>query len=127
MFFLGDLMNYCSDITLMRFLAIIKRGLIILYIVGPILAIISITISFVKLMGNPDDKKAPKSIKNSIIALIVVFLVPFLISFTLDSLGDNFEFTACWNQIADDTVSDSGGGYIEIDNGKNKQNPFNVN
>ena len=87
----------CIDAALGNILSIIKNIVNIIWIAGPILAIISLAINLTLMVKDPDDKKVPKKIKNSIIALILLFLVPTIINASMYALGDNTTFSSCWN------------------------------
>jgi len=117
----------CNDETLRIILSILKRGMTILWIVGPILAIISISLCFCKMAINPDEKEInsnKKKIYNSVIALVVLFFIPMILNFVLSQLGDTFSFSSCWNSIST-TGSLNGGNwsYIPLDE-EDKTNPF---
>lgn len=88
----------CNNATLGILLYYFKSVLNIIWIAGPILAIISLTINFTLLMKEPDDKKLPKKIKNSFIALAVLFLIPTIVNAAMLLANDSFEISACWNQ-----------------------------
>ena len=68
-----NIVNSCHDYALVGVLAVIKRLLLMFQIIAPILCIISLTITFIQLMSNPDNKKLLSKIKNTIIALFMVF------------------------------------------------------
>ena len=88
----------CNNPELGSILFLINNILNIVIIIGPILAIISLTIHFINLMRNPDDKKTPKKIKNSILALVFLFFVPTIVNAFMYMLDDSNEFSACWVQ-----------------------------
>lgn len=107
-----DVVNTCSDVALANFLVIIKRALQMIQIIGPILCMISLTIFFITLVVNPEDKKVPKKIRNSILALVITFFVPLIVNITMKLLDDNFDVAACWNNA----VPNSGEAtYIETE------------
>ena len=87
----------CSNVVLSNLIVIFKNIVNIIWVIGPILAIISLIINISIMMSNPDDKKIPKKIKNCIIALIVLFFIPLLVNVTMNLLGDNTSFSSCWN------------------------------
>ena len=87
----------CNNLVLGNVLGILRNILNIIWIAGPILAIISLTINIVKLSKDPDDKKIPVRIKNSIIALIILFLVPTIVNAAMLMLDKNSEISACWS------------------------------
>jgi len=115
----------CQDSTLKIFISILRKGLNILWIVGPVLAIISITIIFSRMSMNPEDKKLLKNLNNSIIALVVLFFIPLIVTFTMNLLGDSFDFSACWND-SENSQTGTSGTYIPIDEEKDGSNPFST-
>ena len=88
----------CSDVALGNLLSIIKNIVNIIWIVGPILAIVSLAVNLSLMVKDPDDKKVPKKIKNSLLALVFLFLVPTIISAFMTMMGDSNTFSACWNK-----------------------------
>lgn len=87
----------CNSSLLGNFLAAVKNVVNIIWIFGPILAILSLIICFINMMRNPDDEKASKKVFNSIKALIILFFIPTFINVLMLLLGNNFNFSACWN------------------------------
>lgn len=87
----------CNNMVLGSVLTILRNILNVIWIVGPILAIISLAINIINMMKNPDDKKIPKKIKNSILALILLFLVPTIVNASMAILDDSTELSACWS------------------------------
>lgn len=92
-----DVLSGCSDYALANILFIVQKILGIVMIIAPILAILALSITFGKMLMNPDDKKGMSGVKNTIIALMVVFLLPFIINFSMSLAGNNFDFSSCWN------------------------------
>ena len=88
----------CNSATLGSVLYMIKNLLNLVWIVGPLLAIISLVIHFSMLTKNPDDQKIPKKIRNSFIALFVLFLIPALVNWSMLMLGEGTEISSCWTQ-----------------------------
>lgn len=88
----------CNNAVLGNILYMTKNILNIIWLVGPLLAIVSLTINFITLVKDPEDKKAPKKIKNSVIALVVLFMVPTIVNVVLGLMGNSTEFSACWTQ-----------------------------
>ena len=86
----------CYSQILGNFFAIIKNILFLVQIIGPILCIVSLTLSFITIMTNPDDKKAPGKIKNSAIALVLLFFIPLLVNVVMGLVSDNSQVSACW-------------------------------
>ena len=86
----------CNSAVLGSILSIIKNVLNIIWIVGPILAIISLIINFMNMMKDPENKKVPKRIKNSLIALVVLFMIPTIVNVAMSLVSDSTEIGACW-------------------------------
>lgn len=113
----------CSDPGLAVIISVIKKFMNILWIVGPILAIIGAGIAFYKLMSNPDEKKYKHLFKNMIIALIVLFLLPAIVNVVMKLLDGNFDVASCWNQ-ADNVSQTTGQNSNYIDPNKDKTNIY---
>ena len=86
----------CNDVTLGSLLAILRNILNFVWVLGPLLAIVSLTINITMLVKDPDDKKIPKKIKNSILALFILFFVPTIVNAAMYMLDDNTQLSACW-------------------------------
>ena len=115
-FILDNVSAVCSDPGLANILSIIKKFVNMLWIVGPILAIIASAINGFKLMSNPEEKKYKGLFKNSIMALLILFMLPTIVNVVMGALGDSFEFTACWNTNTNVSVGGQG-GYIDENSG----------
>ena len=97
----------CNNVALVNLLAILKNILNFVWILGPLLAIVSLTINITMLVKDPDDKKIPKKIKNSLLALFLLFFVPTIVNAAMYMLDDSFEISACWNQNIKKNSSDA--------------------
>ena len=113
----------CNDVALGSLLAILRDILNFVWILGPILAIISLVINITKLVKDPDDKKIPKKIKNSIIALFFLFFVPTIVNAAMYMLDDNTQLSACW--AGDIGTINSDAKYIDPHKGNKKNSIFN--
>ena len=107
----------CNDIAIGGLLSVLNNILSIIQVIGPILAIVSITFHFISLVRNPDDKKAMPKIKNSIIALVLLYFIPLIVNIVFGLLGNSNDISACWNNI---TPIFNTGVYQEIDEGHKK-------
>jgi hypothetical protein len=94
---LYDLNKTCSDVALAGLLNVVKKLLDILQIVGPILCIISLIYTFIKLTVNPDNKKLLKRIKNSCLALVILFFIPIIVNAVMGLFDDSVNLSRCWN------------------------------
>ena len=111
-------MSACSDIAFSGVLSIVKNILGLIQILGPIICLISLTITFIKIISNPDDKKLTGKIKNIIIALIVLFFIPMLVNVVMNLIGESSKLSDCWNNIS--SIDVTGGTFIPIDSKKKK-------
>ena len=108
----------CNDITSLVMVDVAKKILTIIQIAAPILAIIGLTIIFIKMMQNPDDKKLQKNIKNVVIALIVVFLIPTITKAVINLVALQTVAEDCLEEEELQSIREnlfSGSTYIEID------------
>ncbi len=94
-----QLLVECNSPALAVSLRAVKKIMTVVQIVGPILLIAAIAFQVTQLMANPDDKKIPKKIFNSILATLFLFFIPLFINLVLRWMGANFTFSACWNSI----------------------------
>ena len=115
-----DLLGACDDYGLAVFLGIIKKFLNILQIIGPILAIISLVVIFVKMISNPEEKKMKNAIRNCLIALVMLFLIPALVNLVMQLFDDKFTISACWNESEQITASNQGSGQYVNESDKDK-------
>lgn len=122
MFNLLEVINTCSSGDLLAFTQIAKKILNLIQIFGPLLLIISLIMTFIKLMGNPDDKKLKSKIKNSLIATVLLFFIPMLVNVTMGMVDNSYDLSACWNtpdkEFGNPTYSDPTG--TNDDTGKKK-------
>lgn len=86
---------------MLAILILVKRLVILIQIIVPILLIVFAIFSFVKMMKNPEEKDGTKKIINQFLAAVIVFFVPFLIDFTIGLLGGKTEFNNCWKKAGD--------------------------
>lgn len=79
-----EISSSCNNSMLFTFLGVVKALLNILHIIVPLLLILSLTFTITKLVQDPDEKKAPKKIVNSVIATVVIFFLPTIINVVID-------------------------------------------
>ena len=118
MFILDSVSVVCSDPGLANILAIIKKVVNIIWMIGPILAIISGVIILIKMMSNPDEKKYKPLLKNCITALLMLFLIPMLINAIMGLFDETFEVAACWNYAENVSTTGQSSSYIDNDEEK---------
>lgn len=103
----------CNNAVLGVFFKIAKALLALIQILGPLLAICSLVMTLVKMAQNPEDKKLPKKIFNSCLALCILFFIPLLITVVLNMVDDSTDFGACWKSSSNGFGN---AGYINTDN-----------
>lgn len=117
----------CTDPGLASILYIVKKFMNILWIIGPICAVIGAVIAFIKLMSNPDEKKYKSLFKNMITALLLLFFTPAIINVSMQLFDGQFDLATCWNQAEIIYgVTGQQSSYIDPNN-PNKKNPLNTN
>ena len=114
-----NITSTCSDSILIPFLSILKNFLNIIHIVVPLLLILSVTLTITKLMQDPDNKKAPKKIINSVIAIVIIFFLPVFLDVVINLTGEDESISNCFNlNQSQDRISSS---YQEINEGEKKK------
>ena len=109
----------CNDASLLGILSVVKRVVLLIQIVVPILLIIFGTYSFIKLLQNPDEKKGTKRVINQFIAAGIVFFLPIIVNAVMSLLGEKTNLSSCWNSASDEvTVSTK---YEETEKEKRKK------
>ena len=114
-----DLMNVCSDPALSYVLAIIKRIIVIIQIIAPIILIVFSCVKLFNKVVNPEEKNSVKAIINSFIALAIIFLVPTLLNVVMYIIGEKTNFSNCWNSSSNSFLVNS--KYISRDNSSDKK------
>lgn len=108
-----DIIDSCGNIGIANLLNITKTIVNLIQIIGPILAMVSLAVCFIKLMTNPEEKKYKASLKNSLMALVILFLVPFLVNLTMSLADESFDLAKCWNN-AEQIVQSGNHTYVDI-------------
>ena len=96
-----DVVSTCNSGMLSVVLPAVKNIMLIIQIVAPILLIVMATIELIRLTANPDDKKGIKNIINKFIAAAIIFFIPVFINVVMGLVGENTNFSSCWNNAAD--------------------------
>ena len=114
---IGEIVQYCSNPALGRFLAILKRLFVVLEIIVPIVLMVSIAFILLKLMTNTDvvekkrvypnvifdysDSELRKQILNACTAAVIVMLLPAIVNVVMYAISqatnDKFVVSECWN------------------------------
>ena len=112
---LVNILSYsgCQSSIMSNFIAIAKGIIYLICIIVPILLILSLTIKLVQLVNNPDEKKVPKNILNSLLAAIIIFFIPIIINVVINISSSNandseeFNFLVCWKNAKMTSFSSS--------------------
>lgn len=112
----------CSDYGVVPIIKILKTIFQMIQILGPVLAMVSLAILFLKIIGHSNEKEYllyKKQIKNCIIALVVTFFLPIFVNLVMNMtfMVDNFTVSECWS-AADKINLSYGGEYQESPNSK---------
>ena len=99
----------CTDYVLGYYLSIVKTILTVLQIAAPIVFIISLVISFIKITATGDEnKKIAKGIVKKIIAVIIFFLLPWMVNLVLGLIevenvdtGARYTLGSCWENASE--------------------------
>ena len=75
---------------------ILKNISLIMYIIVPILTIISFSMLLVKSVIDPDNKKIQKKLQNITFALIIIFMIPTIVNAFMFTLGNKYTISSCY-------------------------------
>ncbi|MBQ6135200.1 MAG: hypothetical protein IJI60_02665 [Bacilli bacterium] len=89
----------CSSTSLKLTLKALKTVFTIIEVLAPIVLIVSLSMHFITLISNPEEKKTPKKLINSVLATVIIFFIPFLVNFILKLLGEEYAISSCWNNL----------------------------
>ena len=85
----------CSNYELARLLSSFNNIVKLIQITVPIILLIMVTINFIQMMSNPEEKKLTKKLMNKIIAAAIVFFIPTIVNIILNILSNSYDITAC--------------------------------
>lgn len=108
-----NIVSACSDYGLVGILVAVKRIIKLLQIIAPIVCILSLGHTFIRLMSNPDNRKNLDRIRNSILALFIIFFVPTIVNISFSLLDDSTSISSCWELADYNNIQST---YIPIDN-----------
>ncbi len=110
--------HICADGASTVFLVMFKRIMTLIQIIAPILAIISLTFLVFQMMQKPDDKKIPKKIWNSVLALFIVFIIPTIAKVFINIVIANSAIANCLEPEEQKSLEEgifTGSKYIALD------------
>lgn len=89
----------CYSNVLGNLFAIFKNILKLIQIIGPIIMIVFLTINLFTLVKNPEEKKVPKKIRNSFIALVLLFVLPIIVNAVITLILGNSNAGLCYKNV----------------------------
>ena len=90
----------CNDSTLLGILSVVKRFLILIQFIVPILLIVFASLSFIKLVKDPEEKNGIKKIINQFLAAAIIFFIPVIVNILMSMLGESTKLSSCWNSAS---------------------------
>ena len=115
----------CTDYALATVLDTVRKFFNIFQLIVPILLIIGLTIQFIKLVMNPDEKGGGKKVINRLIAAVVCFFIPVIVDVVMGMISQTatFKIADCWEhaKIASEVSRAHEAKYID----PNKDRPKN--
>ena len=89
----------CSDYVLVNILTLTQTAFDIICIAVPIILIISLIITIVKVITDPDQKHFIRKIISQIAATIIIFFLPTIVNLVMLWLPDGgFNIGSCWQK-----------------------------
>ena len=116
--FILEVINQCSSPALGALISVFKKMMTLIQIIVPILLMIASAKNVFSLVKNPDDKKLPAKIRNSVIAAALVFFIPMLVNVVMGMVDNSYDISACWNETVQVSSSTE---YIDPNKDSNKQ------
>ena len=86
----------CDEPALNGILYAVKNLLNLIMILAPILAIVFLAVTFIKIARDPDNKKLYPQIKNTLLACAIIFFIPIIVNALMYMLGENYTLSSCW-------------------------------
>lgn len=109
----------CDDYALANTLSLLQTAFNIICIIVPIILIISLALTIVGAVTNPDKKGILKIILIKIAAALIIFFLPSIVNLVMSWLpNDRFDITACWQRAQEMKGQIEQNGFIikEIEN-----------
>ena len=100
------ILEICNSSSLANTLDLVKKILLIIEIIIPVIIFLYITIEFIKVTKSSEEKKLINKINKKFILLFIVYLIPIIIFITMYFLGDSSNISSCWNNKKDNTIEE---------------------
>ncbi len=89
----------CDDYALANTLSLFQTAFTIICIVVPIILIISLALTIIGAVTNPDKKGILKTIIIKIAAALIIFFLPSIVNLVISWLPeDKFDIKDCWQK-----------------------------
>ena len=87
----------CSDYALVNILSLTQTAFQIICVAVPIILIISLILTIIKVITDPDQKHFIRKIISQIAAAIIIFLLPTLVNLIMACVPDGgINISSCW-------------------------------
>lgn len=87
----------CSDYALINILSLTQTAFQIICVAVPIILIISLILTIIKVITDPDQKHFIRKIISQIAAAIIIFLLPTLVNLIMAWVPDGgINISSCW-------------------------------
>lgn len=87
----------CSDYALVNILSLTQTAFQIICVAVPIILIISLILTIIKVITDPDQKHFIRKIISQIAAAIIIFLLPTLVNLIMAWVPDGgINISSCW-------------------------------
>ena len=109
----------CDDYALANTLSLLQTAFTIICIVVPIILIVSLALTIVGAVTNPDKKGILKTIIIKIAAALIIFFLPSIVNLVMSWIpNDQFDITSCWQKAQEMKEQIDQNGFIikEIEN-----------
>lgn len=98
----------CSDVALVNILSLTQTAFNIICIAVPIILIVSLIWTIVRIITDPDQKHFIRKIISQIVAAIIIFFLPTIVNIVMAWLPDGgMNIASCW-QAAKEAKATSG-------------------
>ena len=105
----------CSDYVLVNILTLTQTAFNIICLAVPIILVISLIITIIKVITDPDQKHFIRKLISQIAAAIIVFFLPTIVNLVMAWLPDGgFNIGSCWQ--ADREAKGEIGFVVLVDN-----------
>ena len=90
----------CSDYALANILSLTQTAFDIICIAVPIILIISLVLTLIKVITDPDQKHFIRKLISQIAAAIIIFFLPTIVNLIMSWVPDGgLNISSCWQKV----------------------------